>query len=182
MISPDEYIQFKAFARQDGFFLGCLWIFTLGCLVGSVTQPELQIGFVAGAMTTPFAAYFMFRHYRDRILRGVITFKRAFAFNAFMVAYAAIIIAAATFVYFYFIDGGALLGHLQSTLNTPEMKQAIEQTGMNADNIDTQMAMFSQSRPIDLAFGVFFNALLSGLLLALVIGAIGKRQTANQRM
>jgi hypothetical protein len=175
MISPEEYIQLKAFARQDGFFIGLLWIFTFACFIGSMTEPGLQIGFIAGITITPVIIYYRLKHYRDKVIGGTISFRRAFAFLAFVIVDASIILAAATFVYFYFMDKGQFMSKLQESLALPEIQQSLTQAGMDIKNINQQVQVFSQTRPIDIAFSMFFNTMISGLFLALVLSAIGKR-------
>ena len=37
------------------------------------------------------------------------------------------------------------------------------------------MQIFSQTRPIDIAFSMFFNTLVSGIILALLLSMIGSK-------
>ena len=175
MISPSEYIQLKAFARQDGFFLGCLWIFTLGCFIGSMSDSPLQIGFIAGVITTPIMMYRLLKHYRDRIIGGNISFKRAFCFVALMVVYAAIILAAATFIYFYFFDDGAFMSHMQQQMAIPQIRNSFTNAGMDVKMLDEQLGLLSQSRPVDMAFSLFCNSTFTGFIAAAIIAIIGKK-------
>ncbi len=176
MISPTEYIQLKAFARQDGFFLGCLWIFTLGCFFGSMSEPTLQLGFIAGAITTPFMVYLRLKHYRDKVLSGSISFTRAFIYTTLLIVYASIIAAAATFVYFQFFDNGSFMSHMAAAVSSTEMQQTIKKAGIDAKTLNEQIQAMSQSRPIDMAFSIFFNALTSGIILAAITSLIGKKK------
>lgn len=41
MINPEEIIQLKAFARQDGTFLGLIWIASFACYVGEFHTSSL---------------------------------------------------------------------------------------------------------------------------------------------
>ena len=180
MISPEQYIQLKAFARQDGFFIGLLWVFTFACFVGSMSEPGLQIGFIAGVTASPFIIYYRLKHFRDKIVGGSISFRKAFAFLAYVIVDASIILAAATFIYFYFIDNGMFMSKLQQSLALPEIQQSFSQAGMDVKEINEQVQIFSQTRAIDIAFSMFFNTLLSGMFLALVLSAIGKKAKAAQ--
>lgn len=175
MISLAEYTQLKAFARQDGFFIGLLWVFTFACFVGSMSEPGLQIGFISGVIVSPFIIYYRLKHYRDKIIGGAISFKRAFAFLAYVVVDASIILAAATFIYFYFLDKGQFMSSLQQNLAMPEIQQTIKQAGVDMKELNEQMMIFSQTRPIDIAFSLFFNTLVSGMLLSFLLSFIGSR-------
>ena len=172
MINADEYIQLKAFARQDGLFLGLLWVICFACLVYSVTDPSLQLIFVAGSIATPFIAYYRLKHFRDKVLEGQISFLRAFAFVAFMMGYGSIIMAAATYCYFYFLDHGTFMNILQQNMSMPEVRNSLTQAGIDIKEMENQMTALSQSRPIDFALNVFSNGLLTALIMGAIIGFV----------
>lgn len=175
MITPIEYIQLKAFARQDGFFIGLLWIATFACLFGSMTHPDLQLGFVMGFVATPFIVFYRLKNFRNKVLSGYISYKRALCFTAMMLAYASLIIAAATLAYFYFFDNGSFLAALQRNLSLPEMRQAFTQAGLNPADLDEQISLVAKQRPIDFAFDMLCNGIVSSTFLAIIIAFFGKR-------
>ena len=175
MISSTDYIQLKAYARQDGIFFGILWIMAFACLIYSMQDPSLQFGFIAGGIATPFLAYYRLKHFRDKVLEGSISFRRAFAFVTLAMGYGAIIMAAATYIYFYFLDHGTFIGFLQQSFSTPEVRQSLMQTGMDIQEMEKQVQALSQIRPIDFAFSVFSNGIVSAIFMGAIIGFIGKR-------
>ena len=177
MISSAEYIQLKAYARQDGIFFGVLWIITFACLVYSMQDPSLQFGFIAG-----FLAYFRLRHFRDKVLEGNISFRRAFAFITFAMGYGSIIMAAATYIYFYFLDHGTFISVLQQSFSAPEVRESIKQAGVDIREMEKQLQAMSQIRPIDFAFSVFSNGIISAFFMGAIIGFIGKRQTTTEQI
>lgn len=176
MISPIEYIQLKAFARQDGFILGIVWIIAFSCFIGSMSDSSWQLGFIIGVLSTPFVVYYLLRHYRDDVLTGSISFKRAFAFNALIIIYASIILAAATFVYFYFLDHGNFFGTLMANIKLPEVQQSFRDAGMDPKDVEAQLSIITESRPIDFAFSIFFDGILLSLTLGSIIAIIGRRK------
>lgn len=180
MASSAEYIQLKAYARQDGIFFGILWIITFACLVYSMQDPSLQFGFIAGGIATPFLAYYRLKHFRDKVLEGNISFRRAFAFVTFTMGYGAIIMAAATYIYFYFLDHGTFISVLQQSFSTPEVRESIKQTGMDIQEMEKQVQAMSQIRPIDFAFSVFSNGIISAFFMGAIIGFIGKKVTPSR--
>ena len=183
MISPEEYIQLKAFAKQDGLILGVVWIAAFACFIGSMTDASLQLGFVVGILSTPFVVFFMLRHYRDKVLTGSISYKRAFAFIALTMVYASLILAAATFAYFYFLDKGDFFGTLMENIKMPEVQQTFSDAGLNPDEIKQQLSLAAQSRPIDFAFSVFFEGTILAMVHAAIIALLGakKVKTENQQ-
>lgn len=176
MITLEEYTQLKAFARQDGLFVGLLWIVTLGCFVGSMWSPEVQIGFIAGTITTPFLVYFRLRDFRNKVLGGRISYGRAVLFSALTMTYASIIIAAATLLYFYFIDHGMLISTLHNNVALPEMREGFKQMGIDPDTLEAQITEIGKLRPIDFAFSIFFNSLISSAFLSMFLGLIGMKR------
>lgn len=176
MISQSDYIQLKAFARVDGLILGCIWTIAFACFIGSMSDASLQLGFMVGVLCTPFVLYYMLRNFRDKVLDGSISFRRGFAFTAFTGFYASIIIGAATFVYFQFMDNGKFFGRLLENIKVPEIAQAFRDAGMNPDEIASQMTLLAQMRPVDVAFSVFFDGTLTAVVLGLLIGLLGRRK------
>ncbi len=176
MISAEEYIQLRAFARQDGLMMGALWILAFGCFVGSMTMPALQIGFIIGFLATPFVMLYRLRHFRDKVVEGRFSYKRAVAFCAMTMAYASFILAAATMLYFYFIDNGMMMNTLRSNIDIPEVRQSLTQAGISAEELESQMDAISKSRPIDFAFSMFFNGIVSSFFLSLILGLAWKKR------
>lgn len=180
MISPTEYIQLKAFARQDGLILGLVWVAAFACFIGSMSDASLQLGFVVGLLSTPFVVFYMLRHYRDKVLTGTISYKRALAFIALTMVYASLILAAATFAYFYFVDKGDFFGTLMENIKMPEVQQTFSDAGLNPSEIEQQLSMASQSRPIDFAFSVFFEGIVFAMIHAAIIALLGAKRVKTE--
>ena len=176
MISTLELIQLKAYARQDGLILGAIWIAAFACFIGSMSDASWQLGFILGAISTPFVVFYMLRHYRDKVLSGTISYRRAFAFIAYTMAYSSLLLAAATFTYFHFIDSGDFFGTLMSNIKLPEVQQAFADAGMNPKDVEEQLSLISQSRPIDFAFSVFFEGIVFALIHAALLSLLGMRK------
>ncbi|MBQ0073210.1 MAG: DUF4199 domain-containing protein [Prevotella sp.] len=175
MITTLEYIQLKAFARQEGLLIGLLWIATFACFIGSMETPDLQLGFIAGITSTPFVVYYRLKHFRDKILNGNISYRRAVFFVMTSMAYASVLLAGATFAYFYFLDNGAFISTIQESMSTPEIQQSFKQMGFDGKMLDEQLKALQQTRPIDFAFDMLWNGLTSSFMLSLLLGVFGKR-------
>ncbi len=179
MITPTEYIQLKAFARQDGVILGLIWIAAFACFIGSMTDSSLQAGFVLFLLSTPIVVFYMLRHYRDKVLDGSISFGRAFTFISFTMGYASLIMAATTFIYFHFLDNGAFFGTLMTNIKMPEVQKTFTDAGIKYEDIEQQLALISQSRPIDFAFSVFTEGLLAAFIHGAIFGLLGKKKRVS---
>lgn len=173
MIKQDEYIQFKAFARQYGALMGLLWVFSFACFVGSIHEPTLSFLFDFTIISIPFTAHLFTCRYRDQILSGRISFRRAFGFNMFVFFYAMLIMALAQWAYFEFLDNGTMIGKMIQTINTDEFKAILEQNQMSKKDIEQQFEVLAETRPIDFALTFMwlnsFAGLISSWLIALFV-------------
>ena len=109
-MTPQEYVQLKAFARQDGALLSLLWIGALVCYIQGLTNPLLGMAALVLIVISPFYAANRLRHFRDYAREGVISFGRGYAYTVLTFFYAGLLLALALYVYFAFIDKGYLLG------------------------------------------------------------------------
>lgn len=175
MIKATDYIQLKAFARQDGLLVGALWIATLACFIASIESPEFQFGFMMGIFSTPLMVYQRLKRFRDKVLDGVISYRRAVTFVMFTLGYASLLATAAAYVYLEFMDNGALLNAMHTSINTPEVVKSFNDMGISKKMLNEQLAVLQQTRSIDLAFNLLWNCITSGFFLALILGMIGKR-------
>ena len=176
MISSEEYIQLKAFARQDGILMGLLWVVALACFVGSMTTPLLQFGFIVGVIATPFVMLYRLRHFRDKVLDGYIPYGRAVLFCTLTMVYASLITAAATLVYFYFIDNGLMMNTLRNNIEIPEVRQSLAQAGISPDELEQQIEEVGKARPIDFAISICCNGIVTSFLLSLLVGLAYKKR------
>lgn len=177
MISREEYIQLRAFARQDGLLMGAVWLTAFGCFIGSMKVPALEIGFVTGMIATPFVMFLRLKAFRDKVLGGGISYGRAVVFCAMTMAYASLIMTAATMVYFTFIDNGMMMNTLRDNVAIPEVRQSFVQMGMNPAELEKQIEEVGKLRPTDFAISVFLNSIVSSFLLSLFLGLAGRRNT-----
>ena len=179
MISPVEYIQLKAFARIEGIIFGILGIAVMACLVESMQDPTLGLLTPIGIIATPVLAYYRLRRFRDRVLGGIISFRRGVAYLAFSFAYAALIMTAASYLYFAFIDNGQLLMAIQEQMMVPEVQTALKEAGVSQTTVQQEMDMLAQIRPVDIAISILSNALISGFTLSIILGFICRRSEAK---
>ena len=106
MIKIEEFMQLKAFARVDALLLTLLWTVSFACvtMIGAGTMGNLL------AMATPFFIGWRTCLFRNNVLNGRISLRRAYAYSLYNFVYASLAFALVQFVYFRFIDnGGAFL-------------------------------------------------------------------------
>ena len=173
-MTPEEYKQLKAFARQDGALLSLLWIGAMICYIQGLSSPILGMIAMVLIVASPFYAANRLRKFRDEAREGIISFMRAYGYTVLTYFYGGLLLAVAVFAYFQFIDNGYLLGKLMDMLNTEEGRQVIKAYGM-ADEISQSMAELAKMRPIDYALNMLTVIISTGFILGLPTAALMQR-------
>ena len=174
-MTPQEYVQLKAFARQDGALLSLLWIGALVCYVQGLTNPLLGMAAVVLVIISPFYAANRLRHFRDYAREGIISFMRGYAYTVMIFFYAGLLLAAALYIYFAFIDNGYLLGKFTEITNSEEGRQVMKMYGMS-EQMKEGLKQLASMRPIDYALNMLTINIMSGFFLGLPIAALMQRQ------
>ena len=177
-MTPKEYIQLKAFARQDGALLALLWIGSFVCYILGLSNPMLGLAAMLLICSTPLFAASRLRHFRDYGREGIISFARSYAYTILIFFYAGVLLALVIYLYFAFMDKGMLVGKIIEILQSPEGKQTIQAYGMG-DQIQANIDYLAGMRPIDYALNMLTINILSGLFLGIPIAAIMQRATVQ---
>jgi len=175
IMTPEEYKQLKAFARQDGALLSLLWIGALACYIQGLSSPILGMIAMLLIVASPFYAANRLRKFRDEAREGIISFMRAYGYTILTYFYGGLLLAVAIFAYFQFMDNGYLLGMLTDALNTEEGQQVVKAYGM-ADDISQSLAELAKMRPIDYAINMLTVIITTGFILGLPTAALMKRE------
>ncbi len=174
-MTPEEYVQLKAFARQDGALLSLLWIGALICYIQGLTNPIMGMAAMVFIIISPFYAANRLRHFRDKARDGIISFGRGYAYTVLTFFYASLLLAAALYIYFAFIDNGYLLGKFNEMLNTEESRQILKMYGMG-NQISEGLKELAAMRPIDYALNMLTFNIMTGFFLGLPIAALMRRE------
>ena len=86
----------------------------------------------------------------------------------------ALLMAAAQFVYFQFIDQGFMLSKYAEITNTPEFKTMLSAYGMKPDDMKLAMDNLASLRPIDIALQFLTTNIILGFMISLPIAAMMK--------
>ncbi|MBQ8456858.1 MAG: DUF4199 domain-containing protein [Prevotella sp.] len=177
-MTPQEYVQLKAFARQDGVLLALLLIGGFALYISGLTNPILGVMAMIVILSSPFYAASRLRHFRDYGREGIISFSRSYAYTILLFFYAGVLLAIAVYLYFAFLDKGFLLSKMMEILQSPEGKQAIQTYGLGAQ-MDENIRFISEMRPIDFALNILTINIISGIMLGIPIAAITQRTIAK---
>ena len=177
MTAP-EYIQLKAYARQDGFFLAILWIVSFAAYIMGLTNQVLAMAALLMVVMTPFFVASRLKKFRDEGREGVISFGRSYAYTIFVFFYGAVLLAVVHYLYFAYMDNGYLVNSFAKMMSTDESKMVLEQYGMT-QMIDESLAEMAATRPIDYALNILTINISLGFILGVPIGLIMQRKGAN---
>ena len=181
IMTPEEYKQLKAFARQDGALLSLLWIGALICYVQGMTNPLLGVLSLILIVASPFYAASRLRHLRDYAREGTISYMRAYGYTVMTYFYAGLLLAAAVFIYFNFLDNGYLLEQISKMMNTEESKQMIKVYGLTTEQMKQALEELAALRPIDYALNILTIIISTGFLLGLPTAAVMRREVRSKR-
>lgn len=170
MIRIEDFLQLKAFARQDALILAAVWTASFLCatMAGAGVLGNLL------AIATPFLVGWRLIKFRDNVLGGGISFRRAFAFSFHVFVYASLVFALVQFVYFRFIDRGSFAQMIGDSMRllTPMYKES----GISQQQITQSISLVNMLTPVQWAFMFMMQNLLIGAVASLPIAAVCKRR------
>lgn len=169
MIRIEDFVQLKAFARVDALLLALLWTASFACVMMG------RAGLLGNllALATPFFMCWCTGRYRDRVLGGRISMRRAYAYSLYCFLYAALAFALVQFAYFRFIDSGAFAKTLTDTMQA--VAPLYEQNGMSRSELTQTMHMVAALTPIQWAFMFMMQNMAIGAVASLPVAAVCRR-------
>ena len=174
MITSSEYIQLKAFARQDGVLLALLWVITSTLYIIGMTNQLIGMAATMLIIYTPFFVGSRLRKFRDYGREGLISFRRGYAYTVFVFFYGSVLFALAMYLYLAFMDDGYLMSQMLKVLTSEEARQVLQQYGMT-DMMNESLSQMAQIRPIDYALDMLTVNIMLGFILGVPISLIMQR-------
>ena len=159
-----------------GTSMGIFWILKFMLIPFIFTMPFTSLLFLGLTAAVPFLGYFFVRQYRNRYcVGGRIGFVPAWIFSILMYAFAALLVSVAHYIFFRYVDGGAMVANYTAILEelqhtAPEMEEGVTQY-KEATELVAAMA------PIEMTIQLLLNNLFYGMILALptaFIASLGK--------
>ena len=173
-MTPIEYVQLKAFARQDGALLALLWVATFLLYIIGASNQLLGLAAFFLMCYTPFFVGERLGKFRDYGREGVISFRRGYAYTVFVFFYGGVLFAIAQYLYFAYVDHGFLLSQFSKMVTSSEMQQVLKQYGMT-QMMDESLQEMANTRPIDFALNMLTINISLGFVMGLPLGLIMQR-------
>ena len=157
------------YAMLYGAYLGVFWIVGALFFPLGLGNPFLFLAFISFVLCGPFIAYRYVRAYRNSACGGYISFIHGWTFTVLMYMFAALLAAAAHYVYFRFIDQGYILNTYAALVDQFFTQGSSDAAGMVAYKEQIEMALdqLSMLTPIEITLQLFSNNVFWGVFLAI---------------
>lgn len=173
------------YAMNFGVVMGAYNIVKFCLFPLSLHSTMAALLFLGLTLVVPFLVFQLAKRYRDQYCGGQIDFTRALTFSVLTMAFGALLASVAHYVYFAFIDGGAMVGalaqsieQLQSVdLSTLEEvdADAVAQYGQYVEAMQQTAQQLQAMSPIEMTMGMLSNNFSWSLILSLPIALFVKK-------
>lgn len=138
----ENRINLQKHAMLFGTYMGVYWIVKFIFLPLGFSNPFFLFLFTGLTLAVPFLGYRYVKMFRDKACNGVISFLQAWLFMVFMYMFAALLTAAAHYIYFRFIDHGFFINKMEEIISTiptdaPELEKYVSQLNEGMDIVRT---------------------------------------------
>lgn len=166
--------QFRAFSAQYGTIVGLFWILSFSCYIIGLGHPLVaNLGFLFGLCSIVVTGYLV-RHFRRQVFN--FKFLLSWRMSLMIFTYASLLLAAAQFIYFRYIDNGMLANTYASLLEQPESRQLLEAM-MPGDDVHTAttnaIELLQSITPIEITINFLIYNIILSLFLSLPAAWIG---------
>ena len=174
-------------AMNLGAVLGLYYIGKFCLFPLSLHSTFAALLFLGLTLMVPFLVYRLTKLYRDRYSGGYIDFSRAFVFVLLTMGFGSLLAAAAHYIYFAYIDGGAIVEALEqsisqftaidlSTLEGAEgTETAIAQFNEYIELMRTTAAQLRAMSAIEMTMGMLSNNVSWAIVVALPVALFAKK-------
>ena len=181
IMTPAEYIQLKAFARQDGALLALLWVCAFILYIIGVSNSILGMAALMLMLYTPFFVGERLGKFRDYGREGLISFRRGYAYSVLVFFYGGVLFAVAQYLYFTYMDNGFLLSQFSKMVMSEEAQKVLKQYGMT-QMVDESLQEMAHTRPIDYALNMLTVNISLGFILGLPISLFMQRTRKIEKL
>ena len=140
--------------------------------------------FLSLTLLVPYLIYRLVKRYRDQYCGGQIDFARAFIFSMYTFCFGALLASAAHYIYFAYIDGGAMVSALAQSIEQLQgvdlatledaNAEAITQFNQYIELMQQTIRQIQAMKPIDMTLGMLSNNVSWSIILSLPIALFVK--------
>ena len=115
------------------------------------------------------------RKFRDDVLGGRISFRRAYGYSILTYLYAALLFAVAQYLYLQFLDNCFLVSQYSLQASSPQMQEMMKLYGLTEQDIRFMLENIAALRPIDIALQFFSTNLMLGVFVSLPVALVMRK-------
>ena len=172
------------YAMNFGAVMGVYYIVKFCLFPMSLSSTFAGMLFIVLTLMVPLLMYRLTIIYRDRYMHGKgMTFAHALAFAMLTMSFGSLLVSVAHYVYFAFIDGGAMVNALEQSIEqmsellaTEEIAQESIAQGATIDEyigmLHTTAAQIRALTPIDMTISMLSSNLSWSVIVALPVAAL----------
>ncbi|MCM1109532.1 MAG: DUF4199 domain-containing protein [Clostridium sp.] len=168
-----DYKEARSYTARNGLAVGGMWIASFSLFIMGLHNPLAgNLSLIAGVGSVVLAGWIVRSYRRMNSLNTLQAFWMSF--NLYL--YASLLMAAAQYVYFRYLDNGMLMAAIETVMDTPEYKEMMKKLmpDENTEDVMTQaLDNFRAVTPIQLTMSLLFNNFILGLMLCLPTSLIG---------
>ena len=150
------------YAMNFGTVVGIYYIAKFCLFPMSLHSSLAGVFFIGLTLVVPFLIYRLTRLYRDHYMGGNITFVQALAFAMLTMGFGSLLASAAHYIYFAFIDGGAMVNTLEQNI---EQMESLLSMPLNETAITDSVAI-ATSVPTDSITNISGNIIDDNMTMA----------------
>ncbi|MBQ9670653.1 MAG: DUF4199 domain-containing protein [Prevotella sp.] len=170
----EKLIQLKAYARIDGLIVGAVMCLSFACMLAGFRNGIMSMFSFVLMLSVAFTAYYLTVRFRNKILNGNISFRRAYAYCLYGMLYGALLLAAFQLIYFLWFDNGYFVSQYISILQEPVNKDVFAQAGVKDAEIKQIVALLTQMRPIDMTIQFLTTNIFLSAVVSIVIALFAR--------
>ena len=178
-------------AMNFGAVLGVYYIVKFCLFPLSLRSTMAALLFLGLTLVVPFLVYRLVKRYRDQYCGGRTEFSRALAFSILTMGFGALLASVAHYIYFAFIDAGAMVGALAQSIEQLQGVDLSALEGVDAESvaqfgqyIDAMVQTAEQLKamsPIDITVGMLSNNFTWSIVLSLPIALVLSVRKPNKQ-
>lgn len=150
------------YAMNFGTVVGIYYIAKFCLFPMSLRSSLAGVFFIGLTLVVPFLIYRLTRLYRDHYMGGNITFVQALAFAMLTMGFGSLLASSAHYIYFAFIDGGAMVNTLEQNI---EQMESLLSMPLNETAITDSVAI-ATSVPTDSITNISGNIIDDNMTMA----------------
>lgn len=169
-------------AMTYGTAMGGYWIAKFMLVPFIFTVPLTSMIFLLLTAAVPILGYYFTRQYRDKYCpEGRVPFMQAWIFCLLMYMFAALLVSVAHYVFFRYVDDGAMLAAYSGVLE--QMQQADPSLTAGVEQYQEAIKMLSSLTPIELTVQMISSNIFYGMIFslptALLVSLGGKKKESG---